>query len=55
MAGVNYMLNETTLKHGVIVRTSGNNTLSSPLLVIQKAKVDVIVDALENTFKTVKN
>lgn len=45
---------EETLKHGAIVRTSGNKIIISPPLVIQKEEVDVIVDALESAFKNVK-
>ena len=46
---------EETLKRSAIVRTSGNKIIISPPLVIQQAEVDVIVDALEGAFETVKS
>jgi len=45
---------EAILKHGAIVRTSGNKVILSPPLVIQKEEVDVIVDALEVAFEIIK-
>ena len=42
------------LEHGAIVRTSGNNLIISPPLVIQEKEVDVIVNALEQAFEEVK-
>ena len=46
---------KATLKHGAIVRTSGNKIILSPPLIIQKEEIDVIVDALEGAFETVKS
>ena len=43
-----------TLEQGAIVRTSGNNLIISPPLIIRKEEVDVIVNAIERAFEEVE-